>query len=248
MTKKILNHYGENLDVLIEGNLYSQRNLVFVHGFGTNKNEGYDLFVDVAKELSEYFRIIRFDFSGYGESEGKQEDVCYSKQAYDLDSILDFVRTEYDENISIFAHSMGCFVTSLLSPSGILKTVFSSIPNPDSSMSINRIKKRIENKNGFFDELGISTYPRSSGEVQKIGSQFWIDIRDFQPIDNIREFACKTRLMIIHPKQDEIVGNIGMAEYSKLAQTKFIEINGDHNYSKAEERQEMIKVVKDFLV
>ena len=44
MKKRIKNIFGEDLDVLIEGNANSKRILLFVHGYGTDKDEGVRFF------------------------------------------------------------------------------------------------------------------------------------------------------------------------------------------------------------
>ena len=81
------NAVGEKIDVLVEGNLNSPISIVFVHGFGKNKDESAGLFVDISSVLREY-RVVRFDFTGYGKSEGKQEDTSLVKEASDLNSVL----------------------------------------------------------------------------------------------------------------------------------------------------------------
>ena len=78
---KIKNENGENIDLLVEGNPNSNITLVFAHGFGTNKDENSNLFIDLAKPFLEKYRVIRFDFSGYGQSEGRQEDASITKSA-----------------------------------------------------------------------------------------------------------------------------------------------------------------------
>lgn len=88
---KIKNNLGEQLDALIEGNEKSKVTIVFVHGFGTDKNETENLFTDIATALKSQFRIIRFDLTGYGKSEGKQEETNYNKHAEDLKSVFDWV-------------------------------------------------------------------------------------------------------------------------------------------------------------
>ena len=109
------NAVGEKIDVLVEGNLNSPISIVFVHGFGTNKDEGAGLFVDLSSALREY-RVVRFDFTGYGKSEGKQEDTSLVKEASDLNSVLRFVREKYGDRIWLIGMSLGCYVIALHLP------------------------------------------------------------------------------------------------------------------------------------
>ena len=62
---EIRNKFGERIDALVEGKEDADATIVFVHGSGTDKNEGENLFVDISKTLGKKFRIVRFDFSGF---------------------------------------------------------------------------------------------------------------------------------------------------------------------------------------
>lgn len=243
----IPNIFGEKIDALIEGNTTAITTVIFVHGFGTNKNEGSNYFLDVANALKETYRIVRFDFAGYGASEGKQEEVNYEKQTKDLEAIIIYVRQQFDGNIFLFAHSMGCLVTAMLSPNGIQKTVFSSIPNYNTNYLSNFFQNWISSKpGGTVDKNGVSMFPRSAGGVQKIGSSFWKILEDFDPMKAVSEFARKTKLLIIHAKQDPIIGTDFVKEYSDIPGVEDIWMDGDHNYTKKDDREIVIEKVKTF--
>ena len=109
----INNPRNEQLHTLIEGQPDADTTIIFVHGFGTNKDEGENLFADVSQALNKRFRTIRFDFSGYGQSQGRQEDVDLNKQAEDLAAVLEYTRHNYSGQINILAHSMGTYVACL---------------------------------------------------------------------------------------------------------------------------------------
>lgn len=243
---KIYNKFGERIDTLVEGKTDADTTVVFAHGFGTNKDEGENLFVDMAKMLSEKFRIVCFDFSGYGKSSGRQEDANIRKHAFDLEAVLDSVRNKYKGKINIIAHSMGTLVVSLLAPEGISKTVFTGLPSGDTEKSIKNLQKRILEKGGKVDENGISEYPRTSGAMQKIGPEFWKVRRELQPMEIIRNYSQKTRLALFKPLQDEVVGKGDFAEYKKIESLKYFEVNGTHNFSKPQDRQELIKKITEF--
>lgn len=247
MKTYIPNHQNEKLCLVVEGNLQANQNLLLVHGFGTNKDEG-GLFVDISQSLQEHFRIIRFDFSSYGESEGKQEDANLAKFSQDLKAVLNWIKENNPGQTYILAHSLGCFVTAFLSPSKIYKTIFSGIPNSNTSFVKDVIQNRIKEKNGKVDEQSVSIYPRSSGQSQKIGSTFWEILKLFRPLPSIRDFAEKTQLLIIHPKQDQIIGDQFISEYKDISNLQFAEVNGDHNYSKSEDREEFIRFIKTYLL
>ena len=44
MNTKIKNIFGEELDILVEGNTNSENVIIFVHGYGTDKTRGHSFF------------------------------------------------------------------------------------------------------------------------------------------------------------------------------------------------------------
>ncbi|TAK95367.1 alpha/beta fold hydrolase [Patescibacteria group bacterium] len=246
MEISIKNKFGEKLDAVVEGRMDADTTVVFVHGLGTSKDEN-GLFVDIAASLADKFRIVRFDFSGYGKSEGRQEDVDFHKQAEDLESVLKYVRQNYSGQINILAHSMGTSVVSLLSPEGITKTIYSGIPSTDYLDSMARMKDRISSRGGTVNEAGISFYPRKDGAVQKIGPTFWRVRREFDPVVALRKYAPQTQLTIFKSLQDEITGNEGFAAYKDMKELNYMEVNGTHGFSDPADRQAVIKIIMGIL-
>lgn len=246
MNKTLLvkNSFGENLDCLIEGNEQSDRIIIFVHGKGTDKHEK-GMFDDLANSLIDDFLLVRFDFSGCGKSEGREEDICYSKGESDLKDVVNYVRKNYSKKIYILAQSMGCLVTALLCPEGVEKIILTGIPNTDADFMVKRVTKRILDNGGSVDEQGMSIYHRSNGATQKIGPKYWKDLREIRPIEIVSRLATQTKLTIIHPAQDDVVGNEFIEEYKTTRGANFIEMNGNHNFSKTEDRQKLLELVKE---
>lgn len=243
----ILNPHHEKLDILAEGNENSAITVVMVHGLGTDKHETCGMFDDIAHALINDYRVVRFDFSGFGKSEGKMEDFDYIKHANDLKSVLSFVKKTYDQTVYIIAQSMGCFVTSLLNPQGVTKTVFMGIPNSNTEYIIDRFTKRFTAKpGGIVNFEGISLVPRSTGVIQRIGPTFWKILREFKPIQAVGEFSKHTNLLIIHPKQDDVVGPEFQEDYDAIPNIKVEWINGDHSLKKPEDRSVLIEKIKTF--
>lgn len=245
----ITNHLGEKLDTWVEtpeGKI--KANIIMVHGFGTNKGETAGYFNDISKALvQDNFRVIRFDFSGYGKSEGIQEEVCYTKQVDDLKSVWEFVKSSFSEPINIFAQSMGCWVTSITSLDGITKTLMTGIPNADTKIMIDRFIERFGNRVGArLDFNGISELPRSTGEVQKIGPKFWQEIKALDPVLSISDYSKKTDLFIIHWLEDEIIGSETLEQYDAISTLKFKWLHGNHSVSNPDDRKNFIKVMLDF--
>lgn len=248
MKTKIKNIFGENLDILIEGNSNSNNILIFVHGFGTDKNESYNYFSDFADFFKTDYLIIRFDLSGYGKSGGKDSEFQYQKAAGDVNSIIRYARRNFpDKRINILAHSQGTFIVSLLSPYGIKKTVFTSIVNSNTKFVSRELQKRILSRNGKINKNGITVYPRSHGEIQKIGKDFWRTLENFDPVKYLEELGNKTNLIIFKPKQDEILANRYFDEYKRIKNIQYVEIDGDHTFKNPIQRKNLFMLIKNFL-
>ncbi len=243
-TFRIKNKFGEELDTLIEGNENASTTIIFVHGDLVNKNEKGNLLPDISKALNDKYRIVRFDYSGFGASDGKPEDCCYSKMAQDLDSVISFVKEKFNSKVSILAHSKGSFVTYLLSPINILKTIVTGPPNLPVTNGARRLKERLIEGDGIFDENGISSYTNDRGYVYKYGANWWRDIRNYD-VGNITKYIKKSELILFKPMQDDIVGNDGFDDYKKL-NLKFVELNGDHCFTKPEDKKVLIEKIKEF--
>ena len=249
MKKKIRNIFGESLDMLIEGNINSDKVLIFVHGFGTDKDEGFATFSDLAKYLKDEFIAVRFDLSGYGKSEGKDYEFQFQKAAGDVDSVIRYARKKMaKKRIFIIAHSFGAFIVSLLSPYMIEKIAFTSIPNSNMNFVISELKKRIIGKGGKIDENNITIYPRTSGAVQKIGKDFWRTLKFFDPIEFIAELGNKTQLKIFKPLNDDVLRNKYFKEYKKIKNIEYAEVKGDHNFKNRKDREYLFRNIKIFFL
>jgi pimeloyl-ACP methyl ester carboxylesterase len=238
---EVRNAKGELLSIAVEGE--GNATIVFVHGMLTDKNEGSThLLVDIAKVLQEKYRIIRFDLSGCGESEGAQEDGSIEKWAGDLQAVLNAAK-QFGNRIFILTHSAGMQVVTLLSPSGIEKSAFMSPPGFDSAKQIERLQKRILSRNGVIDENGTSIYPRFSGDVQKIGKTFWASLRSFNTVQALILYSKKTNLLAIRPLEDKI---IKPELFPQEVKAIYLELPGDHNFSSKEDREKLIETLNEF--
>lgn len=246
---KIKNIFGEKLDLVLEGNEDSQHVVIFVHGYGTDKDENFASFIEFSNYLEKDFLIFRFDLSGYGASEGEDNAFQFQKAAGDVDSVIRYARKQYPTKlINIIAHSLGTFVVSLLSPSGIRKVVLSSIVNSNTKYVSYWLEKRILAKGGRVDKNGISVYPRTQGAVQLIGKDFWRTLENFNPVEYIGDLGRKTDLAIFKPMQDEILEYKYFDAYKHIKNVSYYEVRGDHNFKDPKERRELFKKIKAFLL
>jgi pimeloyl-ACP methyl ester carboxylesterase len=244
---EIYNVYGERLDTIVEGKDDATKTIIFVHGFATDKHETNRYFDDLSIFFGQDYRVVRFDFSGCGKSGGKLQEKDYGQWKGDLKSIVDFTKNKYPGETYILAQSMGCFVTAMLNPQGIVKTVFTGLPNSNVNYLIDRLVERFGNKEGAkIDFENISIFPRSSGVNQLIGPTFWKVLRLLKPVSVVAKFSENTRLMVIHPDRDEIVGQMYLAQYASIPGVVIKKLHGDHSFKNQEDRKALGLEIKNF--
>lgn len=105
------NQFGEKLvGILHTPKNKTNKGIVFCHGFKGNKDR--ELITKLSKKLEAYY-ILRFDFSGNGESEGKFEDQSYSKYIEELKVGIDYVKNLGIKELIVMGHSLGANIVVL---------------------------------------------------------------------------------------------------------------------------------------
>lgn len=80
--------------------------VIFAHCFTCNKN--LSAVKNIGKALtSKGFGVLRFDFTGLGESEGDFEDTNFSGNVEDLVAAADFLKENYEAPTLLVGHSLG---------------------------------------------------------------------------------------------------------------------------------------------
>ncbi len=246
---KIENTHKEELDTVIQGNENAENLIIFVHGFGTDKGEGTHLFAEIADSLEDSYLLLRFDQSGCGKSGGPEQDYSIHKSAKDLESVVEYARRLYPvKSINILAHSMGTVITTIFNPNSINKIIFTGITNLELQNIADRLEQRILSKGGIVDKSGITTYPRTSGKVQKLGPQFWSELSEYNIKEDLTTLANKSKVTIFKPLNDQIVGNgEEFDEYKHIPNINYVELSGDHNFSNKDDRINLINNIKEHL-
>lgn len=91
--------------------------LIIFHGFGGDSGYGEkDLYSLIAEKAADCgSSVVRFDFSGYGKSEGRFEDMDIFREILDAIAILNYVRAlPYVTDIYLLGHSMGGVIAGML--------------------------------------------------------------------------------------------------------------------------------------
>jgi putative redox protein len=108
----IRNKYGLNLAACVDfpDNKTPQNYAIFSHCFTCTKE--LKAIININTSLTdEGISVLRFDYSGIGESEGKFEETNYSMYIEDLISVYDFAKKEFGSIELLIGHSLGGCVT-----------------------------------------------------------------------------------------------------------------------------------------
>jgi dipeptidyl aminopeptidase/acylaminoacyl peptidase len=92
--------------------------IVLVHGWSANKLGTWNaFFVKAAREFSKKYAVLRFDFRGSGDSEGKFEDQTITSMLKDLDAVITQISEKFSEvdntKVCLIGHSQGAYVSFL---------------------------------------------------------------------------------------------------------------------------------------
>ena len=100
------NSDGENLSARIElpADEKPENYALFAHCFTCNKN--LSAIRNISRALTaEGFGVLRFDFTGLGESEGDFADTNFSSNIQDLLAAINFLAGQYDSPSLLIGHS-----------------------------------------------------------------------------------------------------------------------------------------------
>lgn len=110
----VKNNRGEALSCILDAGLESKPVAVFVHGFRDSKNGSCVRGVSSELAARGTWRILRFDCSGNGQSEGQFQYANYEEEMEDLRAVVLHARGELGVNVNcIVGHSKGAGVVIL---------------------------------------------------------------------------------------------------------------------------------------
>ncbi|UZO80320.1 bifunctional alpha/beta hydrolase/OsmC family protein [Aquimarina sp. ERC-38] len=197
---------------------------LFAHCFTCNKNLGAVRNISQAL-TNEGFGVLRFDFTGLGESDGDFEDTNFSGNVEDLIAAAAYLTKEYQAPSLLVGHSLGgaaaIFAASQLTSVKAVTTV-GAPSNPK------HVQKLLKSNLAEIEEKGVATV-NLSGRDFTIKKQFLEDLETKSLPDAVKEFD--KALLVMHSPQDTTVG-INNAEEIYMAAKhpkSFVSLDGaDH--------------------
>ncbi|MGA4719881.1 alpha/beta hydrolase [Fictibacillus nanhaiensis] len=220
--------------------------IIICHGF-TSTRIGVDrLFVKTAQALVKLgFAVLRFDYSGCGESEGEYGDnefACFidqTKEAISFGSKL----TNIDKHaITLIGHSLGgaVAVCTAADDERISNVItWSAVGNPFADI------KEIVGYNGehpVIDHLGYA-----------ITEEFLLSLQAYSPLEAIKKF--RGRALFIHGTGDPVISSDYCSDYYKESKkitgvTTSMELieGANHTYSSIKHFDQLISSTSEWLL
>ncbi|APX99790.1 bifunctional alpha/beta hydrolase/OsmC family protein [Lacinutrix venerupis] len=217
---------------------------IFAHCFTCNKN--LSAVKNISRALTANgFGVLRFDFTGLGDSEGDFENTNFSGNVEDLIHASNFLKENYSAPTLIIGHSLGgaaaIFAASKIESVKAVATI-GAPSNPK------HVQHLIQSSVEEIKTTGIANV-NIGGRPFTIKKQFLDDIES----KSLPEVAQKLRkaLLVIHSPQDTTVG-IQNAEDIYVAARhpkSFVSIDGaDHLLSNKENSNYVGKIISSWAI
>jgi len=241
---KFTNAQGHELAARIElpDNETPKGFALFAHCFTCNKN--LTAVRNIGKALTNNgIAVLRFDFTGLGESEGDFENTNFSSNVDDLISASQFLEDNYAAPDIIIGHSLGgaavVFAANKL-PSIKAVATIGAPSNPKHVSQLFKSGIKEINKNGEATLI-------IGGREFKIQQHFLDDINEKNM--DIALKSLNSALLVLHSPQDSTVGIENAAQIYKCAwhPKSFISLDGaDHLLSNKEDSLYVGKMIANW--
>ena len=224
-------------DIINPGN---KKNIIFLHGWGSNK-EIMKVFKDDFKDL----RHIYIDMPGFGKSPNP-----YVLTTFDYAKIIDeFLKELNIQKDIIVGHSFGGKVATLLSPDLLVLLASAGIvmPKPFS------VKVKIKTYK-FLKSLGLSKFRKFfvSADAKEMSENMYETFKNVVDEDFSEIFRnYNGKVLIFGGKEDTAVPPEAIKKQSKLFKSKVIMLSGNHyfffNSPSIENAREKRRIVEKYI-
>jgi len=204
---------------------------LFAHCFTCNKN--LTAVRNIGRALNNCgIAVLRFDFTGLGESEGDFKHTNFSSNVDDLISAAQFLDENYKAPDILIGHSLGGAAVVFAAQHIKSVTAVATIGAPSSPKHVSHLfKAGIEEINAKGEAL-----LKIGGREFKIQKHFLDDINEKNMNDTVKNL--NKALLVLHSPQDTTVGieNAAQIYQSAWHPKSFISLDGaDHLLSNKED-------------
>ena len=204
---------------------------LFAHCFTCSKD--YKGVARVSRALAgEGVAVLRFDFTGLGESEGEFADTTFSSNISDLVAAADYLDREFEAPKILIGHSLGGAAVLQAAARIPSATAVATIAAPSST---DHLVGMIRTNHAEIESAGEAEV-QIAGRAFKIRKEF---VDDLSAVNMCEAIASLDRaLMVFHSPVDTIVGVVHAQQIFEAANDpkSFISLdNADHLLSDAED-------------
>ena len=209
---KFKNAKGEELAARIElpKNQTLKGFALFAHCFTCNKN--LTAVRNIGRELTSHgIGVLRFDFTGLGESEGDFENTNFSSNVEDLISAAQFLEQNYEAPKIIIGHSLGGAAVIFAAQQIPTIKAVATIGAPSNPNHVSHLLK------SGIDEINLNgeAIIEIGGREFKIQKHFLEDINEKNMDKTLK--SLKSALLVLHSPQDTTVGIENAAQIYQCA-------------------------------
>ncbi len=172
---------------------------IFSHCFTCNKN--YKAIAAISKALNRQgFGVLRFDFTGLGESGGRFEDTSFSTNLDDLRAAVNFVAGEFAAPDFLIGHSLGGAASISVAPEFPSVRGVATLGTSADPRGLGRLFKRVREDMEREPERVFEV--EVSGRPMPFKQQF---LRDLERHDLLARVAALGKpLFVLHSPDDRI--------------------------------------------
>ena len=212
-------HLAARLDLPVDGDPIAYA--LFAHCFTCSKN--LKAVANISRALTRQgIAVLRFDFTGLGESEGDFADTNFSSNIDDLVAAAVFLEEQHEAPSILVGHSLGG--AAVLQVAHRLDSV-KAVATIGAPYDPQHVEHLFEQSLGEIEHLGQATV-NIGGRPFTVRKQFIDDLRDQRAKDNIA--ALKRALLIFHSPVDNTVDIENAALIFKTARHPKSFISLDH--------------------
>lgn len=211
---------------------------IFAHCFTCGKN------IFAARQISRTLAlkgiaVLRFDFTGIGESEGDFEDSNFTTNVTDIEDAAKYLEKNYEAPSLAIGHSLGGAAVLFSAQNIASVTAIVTIAAPSSPDHIMHLFRHSQEE---INEKGKATMLLAGREIT-IKKQFIDDVRSLSMDDLLRDLH--KPILILHSPMDNIVGINNAAEIYKSANhpKSFVSLDGADHLLKRQKDSEYVSAI-----
>ena len=235
----ITNERGIKLSAKIDfPNHSSQKVALFSHCFTCNKN--YKILRNISRVLCENgFIVLRFDYQGLGQSQGRFAETSFTSNISDLNCVYQYLQANYSVPQLLLGHSLGGATLISALPEWSAKCLV-TIGTPAELLHLYHLLSPDQKGLEEYGEVKVNVV----GRELMMGKAFIEDLKNYDYEEKIKAISIPT--MICHSPEDDIVDIHHAGELFKMIkqQCNFISLDGmDHLLSNEKDAEYLGQII-----